>query len=167
MKYISIIFWLLAIVSALIPGALTWLMLCSEHHTMGECLSRLSSFQLYLSKGPGVPARVSSYDSNPRLPSALFPSDLHQGRLNWGPDAPGSMKHSLDATINGLYFHHPLTSAQGDALISVMSDWNTFVGSLGEAARKGWATFLTARRRKYTYQVLFFTGQCPGLQPSM
>ncbi len=133
--------------SALIPGILTWFVLCLEYSSGDVCASRLMSLSMSLS---------SEYPAQRDVPH--LSRSGHEGALDSGvADDRGR--------YSNLSFVPDRDIISADVLIAVVSDWPSFTGGLGKASREGWASYIQKRKR-HKYYVVFFVGQCPGLEPS-
>lgn len=148
MKFARTILFFLAGLAAIMPGIVTWVILCSETSPRPECVARLLRFQLSLDK-KGV---RSGYVRSPPL-------------LDFQTETPRIPDKTSTVSIGNLTFvPTDIEYKTGDMLFAVVSDWNTFTGQLGHASRAGWTNYLLTRK-KHVYAVVYFVGQCPGLFP--
>ena len=149
MKGFQACLWALAVFTALMPGILTWFLLCSDTFPRDVCFSRLFSLQLSL-------ARSSSERISP--PSLLSKIPIHEEAADILPNQPYATKVST----HNMSFAPSIAPMRGDLLILVVSDWKSFTGVLGRAIREGWARNVLKQER-YIYRVIFFVGECSGI----
>lgn len=151
MKAVRVLLFTAAALTALMPGVITWVMLCSEALPRNECISRLTRFDIRLGG-----------DVAKRSPQQLSPiGDIGQHDV---PEATGMAAAGPGASFGNLSFTPSDIKGARDLLVAVVSDWSTFTGPLGAASRE-WARYLLGQK-KHTFAVIYFVGQCPGLAPS-
>jgi hypothetical protein len=151
MKALRAVLFVAAALTALMPGIVTWVMLCSESRPRDECVSRLSRLQLSLTFGD-----ESTISAQRRAASITHLSDLES--VNTPTDTLTGNSHAAN-----LSFAPGRIVGNRDMLVAVVSDWRTFTGALGTASRE-WARYLSSLK-KHTISVIYFVGQCPGLTP--
>lgn len=150
MKAVRAAFFIAAALTALMPGVVTWMMLCSSSLSRSECFHRLGRLELSL-------AAVAEDANNKRLqPQLSSVEDLS----NPGGSA---LEPSGRSSFGNLSFEAGQISGSKDMLVAVVSDWHTFTGPLGLASRE-WARYL-GDQKKHGFSVIYFVGQCPGLLP--